>query len=155
MMRTGQLLHYFQWCMWDRLNRYLRHFQRTEFPLRVFIECSPIAQWHSRTPHAQLICGPWPMSELNGLLPAGGLFTGWFWSKSCAFFPMQDEPTTGMDPATRRLVWNNITGVIKDNRSVILTSHSMAECDALCTRLAIMVNGHFMCLGSGQHLKNK
>ena len=31
----------------------------------------------------------------------------------------------------------------------------MAECDALCTRMAIMVNGQFMCLGSGQHLKNK
>ena len=60
-----------------------------------------------------------------------------------------------MDPGARRLVWNNIIGVVKDNRSVVLTSHSMAECDALCTRLAIMVNGHFTCLGSGQHLKDK
>ncbi len=33
--------------------------------------------------------------------------------------------------------------------------HSMAECDALCTRLAIMVNGRFVCIGSGQHLKDK
>lgn len=32
---------------------------------------------------------------------------------------------------------------------------SMEECDALCTRIAIMVNGRFMCLGSPQHLKNK
>jgi ABC-type multidrug transport system ATPase subunit len=32
---------------------------------------------------------------------------------------------------------------------------SMEECEALCTRLAIMVNGHFKCLGSTQHLKNK
>lgn len=31
----------------------------------------------------------------------------------------------------------------------------MEECDALCTRIAIMVNGKFMCLGSPQHLKNK
>ncbi len=31
----------------------------------------------------------------------------------------------------------------------------MAECDALCTRLSIMVNGKLMCLGSGQTLKNK
>ena len=31
----------------------------------------------------------------------------------------------------------------------------MEECDALCTRIAIMVNGSFMCLGSPQHLKNK
>lgn len=40
-------------------------------------------------------------------------------------------------------------------KSVILTSHSMEECEALCTRLAIMVNGEFKCLGSTQHLKNK
>jgi len=31
----------------------------------------------------------------------------------------------------------------------------MEECEALCTRLAIMVNGQFKCLGSAQHLKNK
>lgn len=37
----------------------------------------------------------------------------------------------------------------------MLTSHSMDECEALCTRLAIMVNGEFKCLGSVQHLKNK
>lgn len=66
-----------------------------------------------------------------------------------------DEPTTGMDPKTRRLVWNNILRVLREDRSVILTSHSMAECDALCTRMAIMVNGRFKCLGTGQHLKDK
>ncbi|XP_016137357.1 ATP-binding cassette sub-family A member 2-like [Sinocyclocheilus grahami] len=40
-------------------------------------------------------------------------------------------------------------------RSVVLTSHSMEECEALCTRLGIMVNGRFKCLGSIQHLKNR
>lgn len=40
-------------------------------------------------------------------------------------------------------------------KSVVLTSHSMEECEALCTRLAIMVAGEFKCLGSVQHLKNK
>lgn len=37
---------------------------------------------------------------------------------------------------------------------LFLFFHSMEECEALCTRLAIMVNGHFKCLGSIQHLKN-
>lgn len=37
----------------------------------------------------------------------------------------------------------------------MLTSHSMEECEALCTRIAIMVAGEFKCLGSAQHLKNK
>lgn len=66
-----------------------------------------------------------------------------------------DEPTTGMDPHARRFLWNLILDIIKDGRSVILTSHSMEECEVLCTRLAIMVNGRFKCLGSCQHLKNR
>ena len=54
-------------------------------------------------------------------------------------FILQDEPTTGMDPGARRFLWNCILDVIRSGRSVILTSHSMEECEALCTRLAIMV----------------
>ncbi|XP_060734079.1 phospholipid-transporting ATPase ABCA1 isoform X2 [Tachysurus vachellii] len=66
-----------------------------------------------------------------------------------------DEPTTGMDPKAKRFLWNCILSVIKEGRAVVLTSHSMEECEALCTRMAIMVNGRFQCLGSVQHLKNK
>ncbi|CAH1774058.1 unnamed protein product [Owenia fusiformis] len=66
-----------------------------------------------------------------------------------------DEPTTGMDPKARRFLWNCISNNIKQGRSVILTSHSMEECEALCGRIAIMVNGKFQCLGSVQHLKNR
>ncbi|CAB0001103.1 unnamed protein product [Nesidiocoris tenuis] len=65
-----------------------------------------------------------------------------------------DEPTTGMDPKARRFLWNCISDVVKEGGCVILTSHSMEECQALCTRLTIMVNGQFTCLGSSQHLKN-
>ncbi|XP_068012331.1 phospholipid-transporting ATPase ABCA7 isoform X1 [Melanerpes formicivorus] len=66
-----------------------------------------------------------------------------------------DEPTTGMDPRARRFLWDCILSVIREGRSVVLTSHSMEECEALCTRMAIMVNGRFRCLGSIQHLKNR
>ncbi|XP_048415909.1 phospholipid-transporting ATPase ABCA1-like [Stegostoma tigrinum] len=66
-----------------------------------------------------------------------------------------DEPTTGMDPKARRFLWNCILSVIREGRSVVLTSHSMEECEALCTRMAIMVNGRFRCLGSVQHLKSR
>ncbi|NWH72676.1 ABCA2 protein, partial [Piaya cayana] len=70
-------------------------------------------------------------------------------------FIFLDEPTTGMDPKARRFLWNLILDVLKTGRSVVLTSHSMEECEALCTRLAIMVNGRLKCLGSIQHLKNR
>ncbi|KAL1517917.1 hypothetical protein ABEB36_001617 [Hypothenemus hampei] len=66
-----------------------------------------------------------------------------------------DEPTTGMDPATKRYLWNALCQIRDSGKTIILTSHSMEECEALCTRLAIMVNGNFKCLGSTQHLKSK
>ncbi|XP_069369174.1 retinal-specific phospholipid-transporting ATPase ABCA4-like isoform X2 [Paralichthys olivaceus] len=73
----------------------------------------------------------------------------------CPALVLLDEPTTGMDPLSRRFLWNSILSVIQDRRAVVLTSHSMEECEALCTRLAIMVNGSFKCLGTIQHLKYK
>uniref|UniRef100_A0A671T8I6 ABC transporter domain-containing protein n=1 Tax=Sinocyclocheilus anshuiensis TaxID=1608454 RepID=A0A671T8I6_9TELE len=66
-----------------------------------------------------------------------------------------DEPSTGMDPVARRLLWDAITRTRESGKAVIITSHSMEECEALCTRLAVMVNGQFKCLGSPQHLKSK
>ncbi|XP_069795195.1 retinal-specific phospholipid-transporting ATPase ABCA4 isoform X1 [Narcine bancroftii] len=73
----------------------------------------------------------------------------------CPPVVLLDEPTTGMDPKTRRFLWDCLLGVIREGRAVMLTSHSMEECEALCTRLAIMVNGQFKCLGTIQHLKCK
>eukprot|EP00118_Oscarella_pearsei_P005154 m.23294 g.23294 ORF g.23294 m.23294 type:complete len:1794 (+) comp28455_c0_seq2:102-5483(+) len=66
-----------------------------------------------------------------------------------------DEPTAGMDPMARRFLWDCLVDVLKEGRSIVLTSHSMEECEALCTRLGIMVNGRFQCLGSIQHLKSR
>ncbi|XP_039258738.2 phospholipid-transporting ATPase ABCA3-like isoform X1 [Styela clava] len=66
-----------------------------------------------------------------------------------------DEPSTGLDPGARRKLWDTITQICTDKRCIIITSHSMEECEALCTRLAIMVNGQMRCLGGPQHLKNK
>ena len=66
-----------------------------------------------------------------------------------------DEPTTGVDPAARRKIWQTISRVRRAGTAVILTSHSMEECEALCDRLAIMVRGQFRCLGGPQHIKSK
>ena len=66
-----------------------------------------------------------------------------------------DEPTTSMDPTIRRHFWDVIHDITKGGRCIVLTTHSMEECEALCTRLAIMVNGEFKCLGGVQYLKNR
>jgi len=65
-----------------------------------------------------------------------------------------DEPSTGMDPEARRFMWNVIASTMK-GRSVILTTHSMEEAEALSTRIGIMVGGRLRCLGTTQHLKTK
>lgn len=68
-----------------------------------------------------------------------------------------DEPSTGMDPVARRHMWEIITDIVtkREKCSLILTTHSMEECEALCTRIGIMVGGVLRCLGSSQRLKSK
>lgn len=68
-----------------------------------------------------------------------------------------DEPSTGMDPEARRFMWNVISRIATEKKqsSIVLTTHLMEEAEALCTKLGIMVNGKFMCLGSVQHIKSK
>jgi len=70
-----------------------------------------------------------------------------------------DEPSTGMDPVARRDLWKVISNMVSGERgmktSVILTTHSMEECEALCPRIGIMAGGMLRCLGSAQRLKSK
>jgi len=68
-----------------------------------------------------------------------------------------DEPSTGMDPEARRFMWNVISKISRERKlsSVILTTHSMEEAEALATKMGIMVNGNLQCLGTSQHIKNK
>jgi len=65
-----------------------------------------------------------------------------------------DEPSTGMDPEARRSMWSVIEQV-SSKRTIVLVSHSMEECEALCTRVGIMVSGRLKCLGSPQHIKSR
>ncbi|CAG2238617.1 ABCA5 [Mytilus edulis] len=69
---------------------------------------------------------------------------------------LMDEPSTGMDPQSKRFLWDTISSSFSGTeRGAILTTHYMEEADALCTRVAIMVNGKLECIGATQHLKNK
>ena len=68
-----------------------------------------------------------------------------------------DEPSTGVDPQAKRFMWKVIQkiSVKNKNTSVILTTHSMEEAEALCTKMAIMVAGNFCCIGSPIDLKEQ
>jgi ABC-type multidrug transport system ATPase subunit len=60
-----------------------------------------------------------------------------------------DEPTTGLDPETRRQLWNILQECKNDNRrAIVLTTHSMEEADVLCNRIGIVSDGVLKCIGS-------
>ncbi|CAH2043967.1 unnamed protein product [Thlaspi arvense] len=65
-----------------------------------------------------------------------------------------DEPTTGMDPITRRHVWD-IIQESKRGRAIILTTHSMEEADILGDRIGIMAKGRLRCIGTSIRLKSR
>ena len=63
-----------------------------------------------------------------------------------------DEPTTGLDPDVRRLIWD-ILDEISHNRTIVLTTHSMEEAEVLCHRIAIMSHGTLRCCATQLRLK--
>ncbi|XP_055264698.1 ATP-binding cassette sub-family A member 6 isoform X6 [Moschus berezovskii] len=66
-----------------------------------------------------------------------------------------DEPSTGLDPAEQEQLWQTIQTAVRNTaRAALLTTHSMAEAEAVCDRVAVMVSGSLRCIGSIQHLKN-
>ncbi|KHN30818.1 ABC transporter A family member 7 [Glycine soja] len=63
-----------------------------------------------------------------------------------------DEPSTGLDPASRNNLWNVVKRA-KQDRAIILTTHSMEEAEVLCDRLGIFVDGGLQCIGNPKELK--
>src|SRR3954470_9144045 len=63
-----------------------------------------------------------------------------------------DEPTTGLDPQSRRQLWDLITEFKSLGRTIILTTHYMDEAEILCDRVAIVDHGRVIALGTPQEL---
>ncbi|KAK8789145.1 hypothetical protein V5799_021079, partial [Amblyomma americanum] len=63
-----------------------------------------------------------------------------------------DEPTTGMDPETRRSIWDLI-GSLRGSSTVLLSTHDMEEADVLADRIVMMNTGKLLCAGSPAFLK--
>ncbi|RID58691.1 hypothetical protein BRARA_F01969 [Brassica rapa] len=65
-----------------------------------------------------------------------------------------DEPSTGLDPASRKSLWDVVKRA-KRKGAIILTTHSMEEAEVLCDRLGIFVNGSLQCIGNPKELKGR
>jgi ABC-2 type transport system ATP-binding protein len=63
-----------------------------------------------------------------------------------------DEPTTGLDPAARRSLWQLIRGLQDQGRSVLMTTHYLEEAETLCDRVAIMDHGRILDIGTVEEL---
>lgn len=66
-----------------------------------------------------------------------------------------DEPSSGMDPNARRLLWAHIQSALRRRRIVVLSSHCMEECERLCTRVGLLVDGQLRCDDSPLELKRR
>jgi ABC-2 type transport system ATP-binding protein len=66
-----------------------------------------------------------------------------------------DEPTTGMDPAARRMLWEVITRLKEEGRSILLTTHYLEEAEVLCDRVAIMDHGRILQEGTVDELVSR
>ena len=66
-----------------------------------------------------------------------------------------DEPSTGVDPESRRIMWRNINELSSTGHqyNMILTTHSMEEAEILCDRVSWLKSGNFICLGNPEQLK--
>ena len=63
-----------------------------------------------------------------------------------------DEPTTGLDPQARQLIWGRLRGLVREGRTLILTTHYMEEAERLCSRVAIMDRGRILATGEPREL---
>jgi ABC-2 type transport system ATP-binding protein len=63
-----------------------------------------------------------------------------------------DEPTTGLDPVSRRGLWDLIAKFQAEGKTIVLTTHYMEEAERLCDRVAIVDHGHVIALGAPQEL---
>jgi ABC-2 type transport system ATP-binding protein len=63
-----------------------------------------------------------------------------------------DEPTTGLDPVARRNLWDLITKIKAQGKTIILTTHYMEEAEVLCDRIAIMDKGRILTMGETHKL---
>ncbi|WP_316847298.1 ABC transporter ATP-binding protein [Pedobacter psychrodurus] len=68
---------------------------------------------------------------------------------------MLDEPTTGLDPQSRRQLWERIEAIRKSGHAVLLTTHSMEEAEAICDRIAIVDHGKIISIDEPQALIEK
>jgi lipooligosaccharide transport system ATP-binding protein len=63
-----------------------------------------------------------------------------------------DEPTTGLDPQARHMIWERLKALLNEGKTILLTTHFMDEAERLCDRLAVIDHGRMIAEGSPREL---
>ncbi|MCX8031762.1 MAG: AAA family ATPase, partial [Thermodesulfovibrionales bacterium] len=66
-----------------------------------------------------------------------------------------DEPTTGLDPRSRKQIWDRIEILKHSGKTIVLTTHYMEEAEKLCDRIAIMNKGQILVIDTPENLSFK
>ena len=124
-----------------RLKGFYDNLSKAEADKHVEQAIVDVALWEKRNTHSSKLSGGMKRKLSVAIAFCGG-------SKVVIL----DEPTSGMDPFSRRFTWNVIRHY-RQNRIIILTTHFMDEADILGDRIAIMSDGKLRCAGSPLYLK--
>jgi ABC-2 type transport system ATP-binding protein len=112
-----------------------------------------------RTARAAALLDRFQLTERSNDLPSrfsGGMMQRLSVARAMMHDPevlFLDEPSAGLDPQTRLLLWEIVREYHARGRTVLLTTHNMEEADALCRRVAIVDHGKVIALGSPAELK--
>ncbi len=100
-----------------------------------------------RIPHLLAFAGLQAKAAANLRALSGGMKRRLTLARSLVNDPellILDEPTTGLDPQARHLIWDGLRQLLKQGKTILLTTHFMDEAERLCTRLAILDHGRIM-----------
>ncbi|HXM96881.1 MAG TPA: ABC transporter ATP-binding protein [Candidatus Dormibacteraeota bacterium] len=114
---------------------------------------------HERTKRAALLLDRFKLSDRANQMVrgfSGGMLQRLSIARAMMHDPQVlflDEPSSGLDPQTRLLLWEIVREYNDSGKTVLLTTHNMEEADALCQRLAIIDHGRVIALGTPTELK--
>src|SRR5437773_7291201 len=115
--------------------------------------------WAERNARAQTLLERFQLTDRADRLPrefSGGMMQRLSIARAMMHDPevlFLDEPSAGLDPQTRLLLWEIVREYNQGGKTILLTTHNMEEADALCKRLAIIDHGRVIALGTPQELK--
>jgi lipooligosaccharide transport system ATP-binding protein len=115
----------------------------------------PEAQVRARIPHLLEFAGLTSRGQSRIQALSGGMKRRLSLARALVNDPdliFLDEPSTGLDPQARHLIWERLRQLLGQGKTILLTTHFMDEAERLCNRLSVMDRGRLICTGSPQEL---